>query len=104
MVMLLQAARSLMRLAASVRSGAARSAPMENNPVTGYLYANGGSQRSRITPDCAPQAYLEAFEHAARVQVFRAHDRLEELRARGRSAHEAWNEAGIELTKVSQRQ
>jgi hypothetical protein len=100
-----------MKLAAEIRSGgnklAASSIPTNGltnggtgvNPVTGYLHATAGS-RSRIYQESDVDAYLEAFEHLARRLVFRAFDHLQQLRQRGRMPEEAWNETGVELSRV----
>ncbi|KAL3084073.1 hypothetical protein niasHS_009206 [Heterodera schachtii] len=104
MVMLLQCARSLMKLAAELRSSDRtnqRDAKKCANPVTGYLYNVSPPQKCRISQESGPDAYLEAFEHVARRNVFRAYERLDQLRKRGRSAEEAWNESGVALTKAS---
>uniref|UniRef100_A0A183BLR8 ACOX domain-containing protein n=1 Tax=Globodera pallida TaxID=36090 RepID=A0A183BLR8_GLOPA len=102
-VMLLQCARSLMKLAAELRSGVAiiENGTKSANPVTGYLYLANPPRKCRITQESGPDSYLEAFEHIARQRVFCAYDRLAQLRKRGRSAEEAWNEAGVALTKAS---
>ena len=44
---------------------------------------------------------MEAFQHLARRLVFGAFDQLRQLGQRGRTAEEAWNEAGVQLTKAS---
>jgi hypothetical protein len=94
-----------MKLAADVRSSNSTPLPSTNgqtqvgNPVSGYLYAKN-TQRSRISQESGPEEYLEAFEHLARRLIFRAFDQLKQLRQRGRTPEEAWNETGVELSRV----
>ena len=92
-----------MKLAAEIRVGTNKITPsngQNTNPVSGYLYTQSAKMTSRISQECSEDAYLEAFEQLARSLVFRAFDQLQQLRQRGRTPEEAWNESGILLSRV----
>jgi len=92
-----------MKLAAEIHVGTNKIAPTNGqnaNPVSGYLYAKPANTTSRISQECSEDAYLEAFEQLARSLVFRAFDQLRQLRQRGRTPEEAWNESGVLLSRV----
>ncbi|KAI6207197.1 hypothetical protein M3Y99_01861900 [Aphelenchoides fujianensis] len=91
MVMLLQLARYLMKLAPQVKSGRSQAAPSE---LTAYFFDGRHAAK-------AWWAIQAAFEHLSRRLVLRAHAQLEATKSRGLSPEAAWVKCGVELTKAS---
>ena len=72
------------------------------SPLAEYLFRRGPSKcliDQSYDPD--HRHVLEAFEHLSRRLTLEAYDKLEQLKQRGYSHEEAWNEAAVDLTKVS---
>ncbi|KAH7704041.1 CBN-ACOX-1 protein [Aphelenchoides avenae] len=99
MVMLLQLARYLMKRAGEIRAGGPKEKP---SPLAEYLFRRGPTKcliDQSYDPD--HRHVLEAFEHLSRRLTLEAYDKLEQLKQRGYSHEEAWNEAAVDLTKAS---
>uniref|UniRef100_A0A7E4ZVT0 Acyl-coenzyme A oxidase n=1 Tax=Panagrellus redivivus TaxID=6233 RepID=A0A7E4ZVT0_PANRE len=96
-VMLLQVARGLVKLVPGIRSG---------NPdlteITAYLGAKPSSKSNfTCAANTSPTDLVAYFEHAAREQLFAAYDFWKANESRYPTSEEAWNKAGIELSKAS---
>uniref|UniRef100_A0A914R4W1 Acyl-coenzyme A oxidase n=1 Tax=Panagrolaimus davidi TaxID=227884 RepID=A0A914R4W1_9BILA len=100
MVMLLQSARQLVKIASDVRKN---QKPTKQNPVTDYLYKTSAATKCKIdqTTDPDPSSVIEAFEHVARRLTFAAFDKLEQLKQRGISAENAWVQCGVDLRRAA---
>uniref|UniRef100_A0A914EM17 Acyl-coenzyme A oxidase n=1 Tax=Acrobeloides nanus TaxID=290746 RepID=A0A914EM17_9BILA len=98
MVMLLQTARHLMKIAKAIRAGQSP----KSNKIVDYLFHKG-------PPKCLiDQAYdtnyrnvLESFEHLARRQTLEVYDKLVQLQQQGRNYEQAWNDCAVELCKAT---
>uniref|UniRef100_A0A7E4VAT1 Acyl-coenzyme A oxidase n=1 Tax=Panagrellus redivivus TaxID=6233 RepID=A0A7E4VAT1_PANRE len=94
MVMLLQCARFLVKIAAAIRKGVA---PGFKSEATAYFFVNSASNGNVSTPSGA----LAALEHASRRLTLLAYDRLEAIKATGKSHNIAWTEAGVDLRRAA---
>uniref|UniRef100_A0A914CAU6 Glucuronosyltransferase n=1 Tax=Acrobeloides nanus TaxID=290746 RepID=A0A914CAU6_9BILA len=98
MVMLLQTARHLVKMAKAIRSGR----PPKPNKVIDYLFKKG-STKCLIDQSYDPnyQNVLEAFEHLSRRVTLQVYDKLVQLQQQGQSYELAWNECAVDLCKAS---
>uniref|UniRef100_A0A7I5EAH0 Acyl-coenzyme A oxidase n=1 Tax=Haemonchus contortus TaxID=6289 RepID=A0A7I5EAH0_HAECO len=96
MVMLQQLARYLMKSAEAAKSGRAV------GKLVDYL-VRSSEQRSAIDrqPDHDYSAHLKAFDKAAKLQVMKAYERMQSLRAQGLLEEEAWNANAVELNRAA---
>uniref|UniRef100_A0A914MNE9 Acyl-coenzyme A oxidase n=1 Tax=Meloidogyne incognita TaxID=6306 RepID=A0A914MNE9_MELIC len=105
-VMLLQTARSLMKVAAEcscVTDNIEKIKENEGkmkNPITGYIFRKPTGS-SLINENSNVLDYLAAFEHNSRRLILSAFEYIQQQKKLGRSAEEAWNEAGIHLCHAS---
>ena len=95
-VMLLQVARSLMKIVEKLRNGSS------NFPEICNYIAQQGLAHSKFT---SWDSYTDAdivhdFEHVARKQIFRAYEILKKNQ-RETTREEAWNRSSIELCRAS---
>ncbi|CAJ0583031.1 unnamed protein product, partial [Mesorhabditis spiculigera] len=96
LVMLLQVARALVKVAEAVKQGNAKLAAL-----TEYLGRRGNAKSSFSNINNAvPRELIHDFEHVAREQLFKAYHLLKKHQ-QSMSAEDAWNRCSVELAKAS---
>jgi acyl-CoA oxidase len=99
-VMLLQLARYLMKIAADVRSNKSNV-----SPLAAYFFNQHSVNRSNLSSGQLKTDQWNdiqyGFEWISRNLTLRAYDRLNKLKAKGMVHELAWNEVHLDLTRAS---
>jgi len=100
LVMLLQLARYLMKIAKQVRSGQNENA----SPLVAYFFKYSGSKSSLSKSQTHSEQWADiqkGFELVSRQLTLRAFDRLQQLKSKGMVHELAWNKIHLDLTRAA---